>query len=470
MKVIIAGCGKVGYALAEQLSEEGHDITVIDTNELKLENATTNLDIIGVSGNATSYRTQEEAGVEEADLMIAVTNRDEINLLACLIAKKAGNCQTIARVRNPEYYQEIGFLKEELGLSMVINPERAAAMEISRLIQVPSAMEIDTFAKGKVNLIKFEVPQNSAWDGMRISDISSKFGNDLLICVIERSEEGKEGERKVFDKKVRKTARAIIPDGNTFLLGGDKISVIIPPERMNSLFAKLGISYKMIRTVMIAGGSRISYYLAERLLNSRIKVKILELKHERCEELSNLLPEAMIIEGDAASEKLLQEEGISNMDAFISLTNLDEENIMLSLYANKVSDAKLITKINRITFEGVINDIPVGSIISPKNLTAENIIRYVRSMQNSMGSNVEAVYRMMGHQVEALEFYIKEDSRVTNISLADLKLKPNLLLCAIVRNGKRITPSGQDKILKGDSVIVVTTNIGLNDIQEILEA
>jgi trk system potassium uptake protein TrkA len=178
----------------------------------------------------------------------------------------------------------------------------------------------------------------------------------------------------------------------------------------------------------------------------------------------------MIIEGDAASEKLLQEEGISNMDAFISLTNLDEENIMLSLYANKVSDAKLITKINRITFEGVINDIPVGSIISPKNLTAENIIRYVRSMQNSMGSNVEAVYRMMGHQVEALEFYIKEDSRVTNISLADLKLKPNLLLCAIVRNGKRITPSGQDKILKGDSVIVVTTNIGLNDIQEILEA
>lgn len=452
MKIIITGCGKVGYTLAEQLSEEGHDITVIDQKEAKLENVSTNLDVIGVAGNGTSYRVQEEAGVEEADLMIAVTDRDEINLLACLIAKKAGNCQTIARVRNPEYYQEIGFLKEELGLSMVINPELAAAAEIARLIQVPSAMEIDTFAKGKVNLVKFEVPKNCAWDGMVISEISNRFGSDLLICIIERNDQ------------------VIIPDGNTYLRGGDKISVIIPPERMNGLFLKLGISHKMIKDVMIAGGSKIAYYLSEQLLKSRIRVKIIELSHERCEELSEHLPEAMIIEGDAASETILNEEGIQNMDAFISLTNFDEENIMLSLFANKVSDAKLITKINRIAFEGVINEIPIGSIISPKNLTAEYIIRYVRSMQNSMGSNVEAVYRMVHNKVEALEFYVKEDSSVTNISLAELTLKPNLLICAIVRDGKRITPSGQDMILKGDSVIVVTTHIGLNDIQEIMKA
>lgn len=456
MKVIIAGCGKVGYTLAEQLSEEGHDITVIDTKDSKLETASTNLDIIGVSGNATSYRIQQEAGVEDADLMIAVTDRDEINLLACLIAKKAGNCQTIARVRNPEYYKEMEFLKEELGLSMVINPELAAAAEISRLIQVPSAMEIDTFAKGKVNLVKFEVPLNAVWDGMKISEISSRFPGGLLICIIERKDSN--GEEKV-----------IIPDGNTYLAGGDKISVIVPPEQMNSLFAKLGISHKIIKNVMIAGGSTISYYLAEALIRSRIKVKILELKHQRCEELSELLPHAMIIEGDAASETLLNEEGIRNMDAFISLTNLDEENIMLSLYANKVSKAKLITKINRIAFEGVINEIPIGSIISPKNLTAEYIIRYVRSMQNSMGSNVEAVYKMVHNQVEALEFYVKENSKVTDIALADLKLRENLLICAIVRNGKRITPTGQDKIQKGDSVIVVTTDIGLNDIQEIMQ-
>lgn len=452
MKIIITGCGKVGYTLAEQLSEEGHDITVIDQKESKLENVSTNLDVIGVAGNGTSYRVQEEAGVEEADLMIAVTDRDEINLLACLIAKKAGNCQTIARVRNPEYYQEIGFLKEELGLSMVINPELAAAAEIARLIQVPSAMEIDTFAKGKVNLVKFEVPKNCAWDGMVISEISNRFGSDLLICIIERNDQ------------------VIIPDGNTYLRGGDKISVIIPPERMNGLFLKLGISHKIIKDVMIAGGSKIAYYLSEQLLKSRIRVKIIELSHERCEELSEHLPEAMIIEGDAASETILNEEGIQNMDAFIALTNFDEENIMLSLFANKVSDAKLITKINRIAFEGVINEIPIGSIISPKNLTAEYIIRYVRSMQNSMGSNVEAVYRMVHNKVEALEFYVKEDSSVTNVSLAELTLKPNLLICAIVRDGKRITPSGQDMILKGDSVIVVTTHIGLNDIQEIMKA
>lgn len=456
MKVIIAGCGKVGYTLAEQLSEEGHDITVIDTKDSKLETASTNLDIIGVSGNATSYRIQQEAGVEDADLMIAVTDRDEINLLACLIAKKAGNCQTIARVRNPEYYREIDFLKEELGLSMVINPELAAAAEISRLIQVPSAMEIDTFAKGKVNLVKFEVPEQSVWNGMKLSEISSRFHGDLLICIIERKDEN--GEEEV-----------IIPDGNTYLAGGDKVSVIIPPEKMNNLFSKLGIAHKLIKNVMIAGGSTISYYLAERLLRSSIRVKILELKHQRCEELSELLPEAMIIEGDAASETLLNEEGIINMDAFIALTNLDEENIMLSLYANKVSKAKLITKINRIAFEGVINEIPIGSIISPKNLTAECIIRYVRSMHNSMGSNVEAVYRMMHNRVEALEFYVKENSKVTDIALADLKLREKLLICAIVRNGKRFTPTGQDKIQKGDSVIVVTTDIGLNDIQEILQ-
>ncbi|MDO4555572.1 MAG: Trk system potassium transporter TrkA [Lachnospiraceae bacterium] len=451
MKVIIAGCGKVGYTLAEQLSEENHDISVIDVRADKLEAVSTNLDVIGVVGNGTSYHTLQEAGVEDADLMIAVTDKDEINLLACLIAKKAGNCQTVARVRNPEYHTEIGFLKEELGLSMVINPELAAAAEIARLIQVPSAMEIDTFAKGKVNLIKFEIPKESIWDGTKISEISSRFGGDLLICIVERKD------------------KVMIPDGSTVLCGGDKVSAIVSQERMNSLFIKLGFANKIIKNVMIAGGSRIAYYLSERLIRSRIRVKIMEQKHSRCEELSDLLPGAMIIEGDAASETLLNEEGITDMDAFISLTNFDEENIMLSLYANKVSKAKLITKINKITFEDVINEIPVGSIISPKNLTAEYIIRYVRSMQNSMGSNVEAVYKMIHNKVEALEFYVKEESQVTNVPLSHLRLKDNLLICAIIRNEERITPSGQDVILKGDSVIVVTTNIGLNDIQEIMK-
>lgn len=457
MKIIILGCGKVGYTLAEQLTREGHDITVIDSKEDKLESACNKLDLIGVHGNGTSYLVQEEAGVEDADLMIAVTDLDEINLLACLIAKKAGNCQTIARVRNPEYYREIGFLKEELGLSMVINPELAAAAEINRLIQVPSAMEIDSFAKGKVNLVKFEVPRNSALVGVKISEVSNKIKGDFLICIIERKGEKGEGE-------------VIIPDGNVCLHGGDKVSVIMPQENMNDLFSKMGISHRIIKNVMIAGGGKVSYYLAEGLLKSKIKVKIIEQRQDKCEELSEKLPEAMVLEGDAANETLLQEEGIEDTDAFVSLTNFDEENIMLSLYASRVSKAKVFTKVNRIAFEDVINDIPIGSVISPKNLTAEYIIQHVRSMQNSIGSNVETVYRMVHNKVEALEFYVKEDSKVTNISLANLKLKPNLLLCAIVRNGRRIIPSGQDMIQKGDSVIVVTTNIGLNDIQEIMQS
>ena len=455
MKIIILGCGKVGYNLAEQLTQEGHDITIIDSRAEKVENSCNKLDIMGVQGNGTSYMVQEEAGVGDADLLIAVTDKDEINLLSCLIAKKAGNCQTIARVRNPEYHREIGFIKEELGLSMVVNPEHAAAAEISKLIQVPSAMEIDTFAKGKVNLVKFEVPMNSAWAGMKIMEVSARMRGDFLICIIERK--GADGEGEV-----------IIPDGNTYLQGGDRISVIVPPEDMNDLFSKMGISHRIIKNVMIAGGGKISYYLAERLIKSRIKVKMIEINHDKCEELSESLPKAMIIHGDAANETLLNEEGIENMDAFVSLTNFDEENIMLSLYANKVSKAKLFTKINRIAFEGIVNEIPIGSIISPKNLTAEYIIQHVRSMENSIGSNVETVYRMVHNKVEALEFHIKEDSKVTNVSLAELKLKPNLLICSIIRNGKRITPSGQDCILKGDSVVVVTTHIGLNDIQEIM--
>lgn len=460
MKIIVVGCGKVGYALVEQLSAEDHDITIIDSNNQKLENACTNLDVIGITGNGTSYRVLEEAGVGEADLFIAVTNKDEINLLACLIAKKTGNCQTVARVRNPEYHREIGFLKEELGLSMVINPELAAAAEISQLIQVPSAMEIDSFAKGGMNLVKFELPEESPWAGMKISEISSRFNEDFLISVIERKKES--------CSKKEDQCEVLIPDGNTYLKGKDKVSVIVAQEHMNALFQKMGIPHRVIKNVMIAGGSTIAFYLAQQLLRSKIKVKIIDMDHDRCEELSELLPEAMVLEGDAANETLLNEEGIQDMDAFVSLTSFDEENIMLSLYANKISNAKLFTKVNRIAFEGVVNEIPIGSVISPKNLTAEYIIRYVRSMQNSLGSNVEAVYRMMRNKVEALEFYLKEDSKVTNVTLANLKLKPGLLVCGIIRDGKRIIPTGQDVLQKGDSVIVVTTNIGLNDIQEIL--
>lgn len=451
MKIIIVGCGKVGYTLAEQLNEEGYDIIVIDSSEEKIRNVTNNLDVIGLVGNGTSFLKQREAGVEEAELLIAVTNQDEINLLCCLIAKKAGNCRTVARVRNPEYYAEIGYIKEELGLSLAINPELAAAANIQHLIQVPSAMDINTLAKGRVNLVRFVIPKDSAWNGLRVSEVSGICGISLLICIVERRHE------------------VMIPDGNTVLLEGDSISVIASPEKLNDLFKNIGIHTHPIKTVMIAGGSKIAYYLAQRLGKFKIDVKIIETNLRRCEDLAELLPKAKIIHGDASSHSILLEEGLPQMDAFVSLTDYDEENIMLSLYAHKLSRAKLITKINKIDYDDVIEDIPIGSIVSPKYLTAEFIIQYVRSMQNSMGSNVETVCRILDNQVEALEFAIKEKSKVTDIPLMKLKLKKNLLLCNIVRKGRFIVPSGQDSIQEGDTVIVVTTHKGLNDIEDILQ-
>ena len=450
MKIIVVGFGKVGYVLADQLNNEGHDLTVIDLNENRMQYAISQLDIQAITGNGTSYRTQMEAGIQNSDLLIAVTDHDEINLLSCLIAKKAGNCHTIARVRNPEYSKEINFIKEELGLSMSINPERAAAMEIVHLIQIPSAMEIDTFARGRVNLIKFRVPTGSPILNIKVSD--NALLKDCLLCVVQR-----------YDKSI------IIPDGNTVLREGDIVSVIVPLNKIFRFFSSIGIKTRPIKDVLIVGGSTIAYYLAETLIKSRINVKIIEQKQSRCEELSALLPEAMIICGDASNRGVLDEEGIKNTDAFVSLTNLDEENIMLSLYANKISSAKIITKINKIDFEEVISDMPIGSIICPKNITAEGIIRYVRSMQNSSEGNMETLYRMMDNRVEALEFIVREDSAVTNTPLMNLNLNENLLICCINRNGRIITPSGKDVILKGDSVVIVTTKLGLNNIRDIIK-
>ncbi len=450
MKIVIGGCGNVGYALAEQLSQEKHDITVIDTSPEKVDQISNELDVIGIPGTCSSLRVLEEAGVQDADILIAVTDRDEVNLLASLIVSKTGKGQTIARVRNPEYYEEIGFLKSELGVSMVVNPELSAAGEIARLIQLPSAIEIDTFAKGRVNLIKFIVTEDCNWGGKTISQISSLCKGRFLICILKRGDE------------------VIIPTGNTVLNVGDEIYVSVAPEYTNELFDALMVPHREIKNVIIAGGSRISFYLARALTNAHIHVKIIESDHNRCEILSEQLPKAMIIEADASNSVVLNEEGLPNADAFIALTDRDEENIMLSLYANKISNAKRITKIDHLTFSDVVEEIPIGSIISPKDLTAEYIISFVRSLQNPKGSNVETVYRLMNNKVEALEFFIREDSAVTNTRLMDLKLREGVLVCAIVRAGRLIVPSGSDNIVKGDSVIIVTTHLGLNDISEIL--
>lgn len=451
MRIIIVGCGKVGATITEQLSMEGHDIAVIDTNSDVIHDVTNNYDVMGVVGNGGSYSVQKEAGIEETDLLIAVTHSDELNLLCCLIAKKAGNCNTIARVRNPIYNKEIGFIKEELGLSMTINPEYAAATEIARILRFPSAIEIDSFAKGRVELLKFVVEEGSMLCNRSLIEISREVRSDVLICAVERGEE------------------VTIPNGSFVLKKNDTISIVASARNARDFLKKIGVETHQVKNTMIVGGGTIAFYLAEQLLSMGINVKIIEKDRERCEFLSELLPKAVIINGDASNQDVLLEEGVAYCESFVSLTGIDEGNIFLSLFAKGCSKAKLITKINRIAFDDIINTFNLGTLIYPKYITSEYIIRYVRAMQNSIGSNVETLYRIIENKVEALEFIISEDAPVAGIPIEQLNLKENILIACITHKGEIITPNGKSQINVGDSVIIVTTEKGLQDIKDILK-
>lgn len=450
MNIIIVGCGKVGYTLAEQLGDEGHDITVVDANGDKIEKVISTLDVQGIEGNGTTFNTLSEAGIRHADVLIAVTARDEVNLLCCLMAKKTGKCNTIARVRNPEYVNEITYLREGLGLSMVINPELTCARGICSLIEVPSALDFTTFGKGRANLIKLSIPKGSVVNNMTVLEFSKKIHSKTLICALEREHE------------------VIIPNGNTVLQENDKMYVVLPPTELHSLLSKIGIKAKPIKNIMIIGGSRIAYYLAKRFEESHIRVKIVEKDFEHCERMSELLPHTLIIHGDGTDRQILLEEGLEDVDAFVSLTNMDEENLVLSLFANKVSDAKIVTKVDKVAFEEVVGELPLGTIACPKNITAKSIVQYVRGLQNSVGSNIETLYRIIDDQAELIEFKVNQESKVTGVPLMKLNIKKNLLVCGIIRDGKIITPSGKDTIELGDAVLIVTTNRGLANINDIL--
>ena len=400
MKIIIVGCGKVGTTLAEQLNRENHDITLIDTNEEAIQNISDSADVMGVTGNGAVYQVQMEAGIQDADLLIATTNSDELNMLCCLIAKKAGNCHTIARIRNPEYSSEIRYIREELNLSLAINPELAAAREIARLLRFPSAIKIEPFAKGRIELLKFLIPEHSLLNDMRVMDVVNRLKSNVLICVVERGND------------------VVIPDGNFVMKKGDKISFIASHQGSADFFKKAGVDNNIVKSAMFVGGGKLTHYLCRLLEDTKIKIKIIERDEERCRQLSELLPKAMIIHGDGTDEQLLLEEGIRQTEAFASLTGFDEENIMLSLYASSQSKAKLITKVNKIAFENVINSLNIGSLIQPKMLTAEIILQYVRAMQNSMGSsNIETLYKIAADKAEALEFRVKEGSPILGIPL-----------------------------------------------------
>ena len=450
LNIIIVGCGKVGSALVEQLSKEGHYITIIDKNPEKIQSLTNLYDIMGIVGNGASYSVQMEAGIEDADLIISVTDSDELNLLCCTVAKQVGDCSAIARVRTPDYSKEVSYLRDKLGLAMIINPELEAAKEAARILYLPTALEINSFAHGQAELIKIKVPEGNTIDGMTIAHLGRKIAPNILICAVER-----DGE-------------VTIPAGDFTIQRGDIISFAASRKVAKQFLEDIGFKTNQVSNTMIIGGGKSTYYLAKLLMNMGIEVKIIESNRQKCEELSILLPKAIIINGDGTDEELLKEEGIETAESFVPLTGIDEENVMLTLYARKVSKAKVITKINRMTFKTVLNDLDLGSVIYPRYITSEAIVAYVRAKRASRGSDIETLYHIFDSKAEAIEFRIREESSVTDVCLANLSLKKNLLIAFINRNGKIIIPSGNDCIRVGDTVTIVTTHSGLKDIRDIL--
>ena len=404
MKIILVGSGKVGTALARQLSEEGHNVTVVDTNKARVEHLIETYDVLGIVGNGSSITTLSEAGIEDADVFIAVTGSDELNLLCCMFAKKAGHCHAIARVRNPSYSHELDFIKKQIGISAIINPEMAAAKEISHLLRFPGASKIDTFAGGRVRLIKFALTEAQGLDGVAIREIPSRLKSDILVCAVERD------------------GGVIIPNGNFVLQNGDQVTFLV------------------------------------------------ERDAARAQELAEQLPGAQILNEDGSNRDFLLSEGLESAESFVALTNIDEENVLLTLFAKKHSHGKLVTKVNRLEFDDILAGLDLGSVVYPKYMTCDYIVQYVRALQNEAGSNIKTLYRILDDRVEALEFTVHEESRATGVPLSQLHLKKNLLLCCITRGNQILIPRGGDQIQVGDNVIVVTLEHGLHDLRDIVES
>ena len=450
-RIIVVGAGKVGKTITRRLTDEGHNLVVIDRSESKLEELSNQCDCMLLTGSGASHQTLEEAGITDSDLLIAVTDSDELNLLCCTIAKQFNpDISTIARVRNPDYGNEIPYLMNRLAIDRIINPEFEAAVDAARLLFLPAAISINSFAHGTAEIVKIEIPEGSILDEKSIAYLGKNITNDLVIVGVER-----DGE-------------LTIPNGDFVLKSGDVISFVSSRKVCIQFLKRIGFNSRSVHNTMIIGGGKSAYYLADQLLKSGIYVKIIEKSHARCEELSVLLPKAMVIHGDGTESGVLEEAGIATTDALVALTGIDEENIMLTLHAKQASKAKVVTKINRITFTKVINNLNLGSVIYPKYITAENIITYVRAKQASIGSNVETMYQLQDGQAEAIEFKVKDTPSINGIPLKDLKLRPGVIVSFIIHDGQLIIPTGTDCISEGDNVMIVTSHKGFTDLTDIL--
>ncbi len=452
MRIVIVGGGKVGYTLIEHLSAEGHDIVLIDKSQKTLEDIVNKFDILGYCGNGADYEMQMSAGVDEAQLFVSTTSSDELNILCSLIAKKAGAEHTVARVRNPEYLKQIPFFKDELGLSMIVNPELDAANEISKVLRFPNAINVESFYRGLVDLAELKIEAGNGLCNMKLMDIFGTFNVKILICAVQRKNE------------------VIIPRGDFVLKEGDKIHITAPRGVLVEFMKKLKIYKHRTKDIMIVGGGKMGYYLAQLLCSGGgYRVKIIENDYDRCVKLSELLPNAEIINGDGTDRALLLEQGLEAQDAFVALTTIDEENIIASMYASSLGIRKAVAKVNRVSYE-VLESIGMDSAFSSKAIAANRIIGYVRALENSgEESSVQTLYKLVGGRVEALEFKISADFDGVNVPLRDLKIKGDTLIACIMRNHKVIFPGGNDCIETGDRVVIVTKANHISSINEIFE-
>lgn len=450
MKIVIVGNGKVGLTLARELSTEDHDLILIDNNMSHLENVQNNLDIMCYCGNGASYTALKEAGCENADLLLAVTSLDELNLLCCLIAKKLNVKNTIARIRNPEYSEQMRVLKEDLGLTMSINPEKETAIEIERILRFPGAIKLESFARGRVELVEIKVKENCSLVNMKLKDLSKSLNSKILVCAVQRENQ------------------VCIPDGNFVFRENDRLSFTAAPEDINKFFKQIHIPQNKIHYVMIIGGSKIAFYLAKSLISKGTKVKIIEQDEERCKYISEMLPKATVICGDGSDYNLLLEEGLESTDAFIALTGMDELNLVISMYAQSVKVHKVISKVNRVSYTNIIANTGLETVVSPKEITAHRILQFVRAYRNSMSSsNVETLHKIVNGKVEALEFIVKKEAPYLHVPLKDLKFKKDVLVASIVRNREHIVPDGFESIQLNDRIVIVTTTGKYDDLADI---
>ncbi len=451
MKIIVVGCGKIGRAIVASLSGEGHSIVVVDSDQAAITDVNSIYDVNFVTGSGTDYMSLMEAGADKAELLVATTGSDETNMLCCCFAHRMGAKHTIARIRNPQYNeQSLAFVNQQLGLTYSINPERQVAKELFRMLKLPSALNVETFSGGRFEMVEMRLRDQSPLDNVKLSDMRRKYSANVLVCAVQRGEE------------------VYIPDGSFTLKSGDRVGITAGVDQIQKFLKQLDMQTRQARNVMILGASRTAYYLTGMLLSAGSSVKVIEKDRDRCVEFGNAFKNAVVICGDGAQQELLLEEGLRSMDAFVALTGMDEENILISYYASTQKVSKVIAKVNRPELVPIAQHLGLDSLISPKRITSDILVRYARALNNSLGSNVETLYKLMDDKVEALEFRAQPGLKLLGKPLKQLSFKPNILLAGILRGRKIIIPSGDDCVMSDDRVVVLAAGQQLGDLSDIL--